>query len=151
MDETNYRSTYSEINDLPCAFEKAILQQCCRCHKAKHFNLAERIGVACTNTDAQKQCRTFLSIMRDKSVFALQLSKVNNGKLPHAKEIKIQCGGVNGLNELFQDSGGGDIGKDINQLLNHLIGETSEPEALPYDRIIRSVASFEGRKHRHRK
>lgn len=151
MDENSYRSTYSEINDLPCAFEKSILQQCCHCHKAKHFNLAERIGVACTNTDAQKQCRTFLSIMREKSVFALQLSKANNGKLPHAKEIKIQCGGINGLQELFKDSSDKDMDKDINQLLNHLIGEPSDLELLPYDRIIRSVVSFEGRKRRRKK
>jgi hypothetical protein len=147
MDEDNYRSTYREFNELPCLFEKAVLQQCCRCHLAKHFNLAERIGVACTSDTAQDQCRAFLSIMKDKSIFALQLPVTEDGKLPHAKKIKIQCGGINGLQIL---QGAGDMDKDVNHLLNNAVKHFGGLDQLPYEQIVRSVVSFEGRKRRNK-
>jgi len=145
VDEDNYRSTYREFNELPCVFEKGILQQCCKCHLARHFNLAERVGVACNSGAAQQQCRSFLSIMQDKSVFALQLTPSADGKLPHAKKIKIQCGGINGLQML---DGATQMDKDVNQLLNHAFEQYGEMEQLPYEEIMRSVVTFEGRKRR---
>jgi len=145
VDEDNYRSTYREFNELPCVFEKGILQQCCKCHLARHFNLAERVGVACNSGAAQQQCLAFLSIMQDKSVFALQLTPSSDGKLPHAKKIKIQCGGINGLQML---DGATQVVKDVNQLLNHAIERYGDMERLPYEEIVRSVVTFEGRKRR---
>ena len=145
MDEDTYRSTYREVNELPCVFEKAVLQQCCGCRLAKHFNLAERIGVACTSGTAQDQCRAFLSVMQEKSIFALQLPLSGDDKLPHAKKIKIQCGGVNGLEMLEETTG---IGKDVNRLLNKAVEHFGSLDKLPYEQIVRSVVSFEGRKRR---
>ena len=145
MDEDNYRSTYREFNELPCLFEKGVLQQCCKCHLAKHFNLAERVGVACSSRAAQEQCREFLSIMQDKSVFALQLTPTADGKLPHAKKIKIQCGGVNGLQMLNRVA---QMDKDVNKLLNHALEHYGNMEQLPYEEIMRNVVTFEGRKRR---
>jgi len=145
MDENNYRSTYREINNIPCVFEKGILQQCCRCRKAQHFNLAERIGVACTDTGAQKLCREFVTTLREKSVFALQLSSTENEKLPHAKEIKIQCGGVLGLQEL---PGAKTVDGDVHQLLHQALADSNDMDILPYELIVRSVVRFEGRKRR---
>jgi hypothetical protein len=145
VDEDNYRSTYQEFNELPCVFEKGILQQCCKCHLARHFNLAERVGVACSSGPAQEQCREFLSTMQEKSVFALQLTPSADGKLPHAKKIKIQCGGVNGLQMLH---GTDQIDKDVNQLLDHAVEYYGAMQQLPYEEIMRSVVVFEGRKRR---
>lgn len=148
MDEDNYRSTYRDFNELPCLFEKAVLQQCCKCHLARHFNLAERVGVACSTKVAQAQCREFLSVMQDKSVFALQLTPTEDGKLPHAKKIKIQCGGINGLQLL---DGSTDMDKDVHQLLSNAVQHFGGLDQLPFEQIVRSVVSFEGRKRRKKK
>lgn len=145
MDETNYRSTYREINDLPCVYEKAILQQCCQCHRARHFNLAERIGVACTNTAEQKRCQVFLELMQQKSVFALQLPGQDGTDLPHAKKIKIQCGGIIGLQSLFP---GTDPEKDVSALLDESLHRHKDLQSLPYEELVRSVVSFEGRRRK---
>jgi len=148
MDEDNYRSAYREFNELPCLFEKAILQHCCKCRLARHFNLAERVGVACSTTTAQEQCREFLSIMQDKSIFALQLTPSADGKLPHAKKIKIQCGGIVGL-QLLDGADGMD--KDVHLLLGNAVEHFGSLGQLPFEQIVRSVASFEGRKRRKKK
>jgi len=148
MDEDNYRSTYHDYNELPCLFEKAILQQCCRCHLARHFNLAERVGVACSTKGAQSQCREFLAVMQEKSLFALQISPTSDGKLPHAKKIKIQCGGVNGISELSSEP---EDDKDVNKLLTNASRVAGGIDKLPFEQIVRSVVQFEGRKRRKNK
>ena len=147
MDEDNYRRTYREINELACVFEKAVLHQCCKCHRAKHFNLAERIGVACTSAPSQQRCRNFLQIMRRKSVFTLQLPAPESSPLPHAKEIKIQCGGAIGIQNLLQNSEGSSE-RDIDMLLDRALENYRGLEALPYDQIVRSVSGYEARKSR---
>jgi len=148
MDENNYRDTYREINDLPCVYEKAILQRCCGCSLARHFNLAERIGVACTSNNAQNRCKKFLSILQQKSVFALQTPEQAQGELPHAKKIKIQCGGAIGLKSL-ENVQAGEL--DINTLLDRACELYGDIESLPYEELVRSVVHFEGRKRRKQK
>lgn len=148
MDENNYRDTYREFNELPCVYEKAVLQQCCSCRRARHFNLAERIGVACTDTASQERCRQFLAILQEKSVFALQLPNPELVQLPHAKKIKIQCGGVLGL---LAANGNNSSDKDVNVLLEQAIDRFEGMESLPYEEIVRSIVRFEGRKRRGQK
>lgn len=147
MDEDNYRSTYHEFNELACVFEKAVLHQCCHCHRAKHFNLAERIGVACTSKTAQHRCRDFLELMRQKSSFALQLATPDTGPLPHARQIKIQCGGIIGIQAALRDSE--DPGsRDVDQLLDLALENYQALPALPFDLMVRSVTKYEARKRR---
>lgn len=145
MDENHYRNTYRQFNDLPCVYEKAILQRCCSCGLAHHFNLAERIGVACSSNDAQNRCKKFLSILQRKSVFALQTPDQAQGELPHAKKIKIQCGGAIGLKSL-ENMQVADL--DINALLDRACELHDDIESLPYEELVRSVVHFEGRKRR---
>jgi len=147
MDEDNYRSTYHEINELACVFEKAVLHQCCHCHRAQHFNLAERIGVACTTVTAQQRCRKFLDLMRQKSTFALQLTSPESDPLPHSKQIKIQCGGMIGIQSTLQ-SVEDPAQRDIDELLERALKTFNTLDALPFDQIVRSVVKYEARKRR---
>jgi hypothetical protein len=145
MDENNYRQTYREFNDLPCVYEKAILQQCCTCRRARHFNLAERIGVACSDPDSQGQCREFLGTLQQKSVFALQIPGPIDSELPHSKKIKIQCGGIIGLQQIEKLQIGD---RDVNALLDRAIEVFGDLQSLPFEELVRGVVSFEGRRRK---
>lgn len=148
MEENEYRSLYHEINELRCVFEKAILRQCCQCSVARHFNLAERIGVACTQTAAQQLCTDFLKTMHTKSAFAVH-AEPGDAPLPHAREIKIQCGSIIGLQQelLHTDDAGT---RDIHALLSQALEQYDAIEALPYEQVIRGVANYEGRRRKKR-
>lgn len=150
MDEQEYRTTYHSINDLRCVFEKAILSRRCACSRCKRFHLADREGAACESTAALQRCSTLLTQLRQKALFALKLTQLE-GELPHAKEIKVQTGGLLGLQQAMHPEIHSESVKDIAGLLEEALRHYPDLEALPYPRIMQTVVGFEGRKRRSRR
>ncbi|MBI1422590.1 MAG: hypothetical protein GC149_03915 [Gammaproteobacteria bacterium] len=150
MEENEYRSFYHAINQQRCVFEKTILSRRAHCQYAHRFNLADREGVACREPQAAALCQATLTHMRDNALFALKLTRLD-GPLPHAKEIKVQTGGLYGLQQLLGES---DINKPIENifgLLQSALERYGEIPALPYTEIARSIVQFEGRTRRNKK
>lgn len=150
MDEQEYRSTYQSINELRCVFEKAILSRRCACSCCARFHLADREGAACESLSAHQRCSAFLHQLRHNALFALKLTQLQ-GELPHAKEIKVQTGGLLGLQQILSNEPTADSVDDIAGLLTQALLHHPSLEALPYPRIMQSVVNFEGRKRRPRR
>lgn len=144
MEENEYRSFYHSINQERCVFEKSILSRRSNCQHAHRFNLADREGVACRQSQSALQCKTTLKLMRDKAMFALKLSRID-GPLPHAKEIKVQTGGLYGLQTMMGNSDTTQPITNISGLIGSALECYGEIESLPYEEIARSIAQFEGR------
>ncbi|MDH5443979.1 MAG: hypothetical protein OEY52_00390 [Gammaproteobacteria bacterium] len=148
MEENNYRDTYRSINPLRCVFEKSINTRRCHCSLSERFNLADREGVRCTVDLAQKRCTTLLETLRSKAIFTMQLTRID-GALPHNKEIKVQTGGLLGLQNLIDPAYDETLGiQDIHQLINQAIEIYKSTDEFPYNEIVRKVAKFEGRNKR---
>lgn len=96
MDESAFRRTWGGMNPQPCAFEKAMLAGACACPLAEGRNIAEREAVACSSPPARGQCAALRDCLRRSSVFAPKLTQADS-LLPHAKELKLQCGGLQDL------------------------------------------------------
>lgn len=145
MDETEYRDTYRSFNQRRCVFEKAINARRCTCALAKRFNLADREGVACMDDAGNRRCSTVLGLLRRNASFALQMTKVP-GPLPHAKEMKVQIGGMLGLQGLLQPAKAGNENvEDIDGLNRQAIEHYGNLEDLPFSDIMKSVVKFRGR------
>jgi len=149
MEEDEYRTIYQQFNQTRCAFEKAILSRRCACELAHKFNLAEREGVACQTESKQKRCQTFLQQCREKALFALKLTQPG-GALPHAREIRVQLGGLNGLSELLGSTPPEAI-NNIDDLLISAEQRYPDFQELPYELLIRAIMRIQGRQRRHRK
>lgn len=151
VDETEFRSTYRSINELQCAFEKAILSRRSDCSRCSRFHLADREGVGCSAESARALCADLLEQLRHNAVFVLKLTHVQ-GPLPHAKEIRVQNGGLLGLQRLLL-SGASEAERvqDIHGLVRMARDRYGDLNQLPYSQIIQSVASFEGRARRKRR
>jgi len=147
MDEGEYRETYLEFNPLKCVFEKSILSRQTMCEHAHRFCLADREGVACQLTHANQQCDHLLSKLRAQAIFALKLTKID-GPLPHAKEIKVQTGGLLGLSHTI--AADTTSVENIYALLEQAKHTFGDIESLPYDEITRQIVQYEGRTHRKR-
>ena len=146
MDEDQYRNTYRRINETRCWFEKGINSRRCSCARMERFNLADREGVRCTDSVSQNRCATFLRILRDKAIFILKLTQVD-GPLPHAKEARVQIGGMLGLMQGYQQQGHdvtSDI-PDIDTLLAWAEGEYGSIEDLPYGQLVQAIAQEQPR------
>ncbi len=150
MEEGEYRQTYHEFNQLRCKFEKSILSRQTMCEHAHRFCLADREGIACNNNEANRQCDLLLTQLRSKAIFALKLTKIE-GPLPHAKEVKVQTGGVMGLNNIINNETPTSSNvENIFALIEQAKHKYGRLETLPYDEIARQIVQFEGRKRSRR-
>ena len=148
MEENEYKSTYSEIASIRCEFEKALTNNKARCRHARHFWLADREGYACRYQHASARCRLLLDKLRTNSRFILKIPQADD-RLPHNMEIRVQAGGLAGIQQLF-DSGQQDPIEDIQALVERVEAEFGSLDKLPYDRIVKSVSRYQGRKSRKR-
>ncbi|HEB95659.1 MAG TPA: hypothetical protein ENI96_04420 [Sedimenticola thiotaurini] len=151
MDQDAYHRTYREINDRYCLYEKAILAGKCSCSQASRFYLAERVGVHCGSDEGQARCETFLQLLRHHTRFTLKLT-ADSGALPHAKALRLQAGGINGLHlALYPERELPQPVADVYRLLLLAQRQYRELERLPYPEIIKQVAAFRGRERRSRR
>ena len=150
MEEQEYRATYQALNQRRCVFEKAINSRRCSCTQSARFNLADREGVACESDDGNALCIELLDAMRRNARFTLHITHAD-GPLPHAKEIRVQIGGLLGLQKLLHPhQGQADAVYNINGLASEALERYRRIEYLPYDLIVQTIVSFEGRKKRMR-
>lgn len=150
MDETEYKAVYGEVNDLRCAFEKAILTRRFGCEHLVKINIAEREAAGCRHFPAQQQCLQLLERMREKAAFALHLTQVQ-GPLPHAKEMRVQCGGLLGLQRAQSGETAPDTAAGVDNiagLIRSAIHTHQTLDAFPFQDIVRGITIFEGRRRR---
>lgn len=148
MEESEFKTTYSEIVRIRCAFEKALTNNKARCSKSRHFWLADREGYACVSKQSSRKCAELLEKLRENSRFILKL-QYTDGKLPHNMEIRVQAGGLAGIGLLSGAAQGGMI-DDIHDLVERAEAEYGRLDKLPYSRIVQSISRYQGRKSRKR-
>jgi len=150
MEEHEYRATYQALSQRHCVFEKAINSRRCSCKQSARFHLADREGVACGSDAGNILCIALLDALRRNARFSLHITHAD-GPLPHAKEIRVQIGGLLGLQKLLHPHlRQADSVLDINGLAIEAIDRYRHVENLPYELIVQSLASFEGRRKRTR-
>jgi len=150
MEEQEYKDTYHNLNKRRCLFEKTINSRRCTCEQAQRFHLADREGIACKSAEGNALCAELLNSMRHNARFALHLTRAD-APLPHAKEIKVQTGGLLGLQALLHPEKAQQQNIDnvlgLIRLATQRFGKLAE---LPYDGIIQAIVRFEGRRKRPR-
>jgi len=151
MDEDEYRDIYHSVNKLRCCYEKAILTRRFGCQYVIRLNLAEREAAGCNNEQAQALCQQFLRLTRSNAAFALKAANTNK-QLPHAKEIKAQCGGMLGLNQLLHTGESSANGvEDIFSCIQEAEQQFNSLDLIPFEEIIHTISHFQGRKKRGRR
>lgn len=148
MEEDEYRSTYHTFNKRRCVLEKALNTRKIACSHAERFFLADREGVGCKTDAAQRRCQDLLARMRDSARFALQLTHID-GPLPHNKEIKVQAGGLLGIQALaYPERAGSDEVDDVFGLLNAADAQFGGAADYPYQDIVKHIARYQNRTRR---
>jgi len=147
VEETEYKSTYSDYNSNPCAFYKAVLRRCANCSRAQKVFIAEREAVACKSPGAQQRCKEVVQVMREKALFALKLTHLENA-LPHGKEIKVECGGLLGLQAAIHPELQSETVSDINGLIDEAVQRHGSLDQLPYGEVVKFVVHYQSRPKR---
>jgi hypothetical protein len=150
VEEREYKATYQALNQRRCVFEKAINSRSCNCAQAARFCLADREGVACKSETDNRICIALLDELRRNARFSLHVTRAE-GPLPHAKEIRVQTGGLLGLQILlYPETAGVEKVADICRLTRESLARYGTLASLPYERIVQAIVSFRGRPKRTR-
>jgi hypothetical protein len=146
MDELEYQQTLEKLNQCPCPYEKAILSNRCACEKEKRMNIAERETVACLSTEAQERCLTLLDYFFENARFALKQTNLE-GPQPHAKAMKVQCGGLLGLQVALnkEEPAQANPVENIDALVTQALEEFGTLNQLPYQKIIQFISHYQVR------
>jgi len=137
MDENQFRQVLRATNPHPCAFGKAILARRCACPLARKHHIAERESMLCTDANAHASCLELHDLLRHHSAFALKHIH-DEQPFTHAQEMKVQCGGLLGLQRALD---GSEEIVDVAALVEAARQKYGSVEELPYALIIRSVAA----------
>jgi hypothetical protein len=144
MDEHEYQEVYTSIAPAPCLFEKSILALKLTCVQSSRKNIAEREVVTCLSNACRARCDAWLYLIREKSQFALHLGDTTE-PLPHAKELKVQVGGIRGL-DLVLGQSSIDMNLGVSEILEAAVERFDRLEAVPFTQVVQAVAQFKGRK-----
>ena len=136
MEESAYRQVLSTSISRPCPFEKSILTRCVACSKAEKHALAEREAVSCSREAGHIQCVALHDVLRHRFAFALHRTHVD-GPLPHAQEMRVQCGGLKGLRYALD---GSDEVHDVDETVSRARQTFGEWEDFPYEEIVHWAA-----------
>lgn len=148
MDETEYQRTYHDVNALMCPFEKAMLTNQCGCERLQRVHIADRQGAACNDAGARAQCIHLLQLLRRNAAFALHLTAAGGTPLPHAKEMRVQVGGLMGLQQHLgiEPATAGPAVDNVHALVHRAIARWGTLDALPFSDLMPAIAAYQGRR-----
>ena len=126
----------------PCTFEKAVLAGCVECKRAERVQIAERESVACLNQASLSRCTSLHIHLRHSFAFALK-NVHEDAALSHAQEMRVQCGGLLGLQNVLDGSAEVD---NVDALLDSVLQQWGELAAIPYSEVVHAAAlCYKGR------
>lgn len=106
------------------------------------MQIAERELVKCRDMASHSRCRELYTNLRRSFSFALGTVRVDT-PLPHAQEMRVQCGGLKGLQHTL--SGTSEV-KNVDELLENSLRQWGEIEDIPYSNVVHIAASvYKGR------
>lgn len=144
MDEIAFREILSGAVARPCPFERSILRNCAACALAERLQIAEREAVMCQTASGHTRCKALYAQFRRSFSFALGVLR-DDIPLPHAREMRVQCGGLKGLQ--YTLNGSAEIG-NIDDLVTTALKQWGAIAEIPYSDVVRSAASaYKGRQH----
>ena len=149
-DEDAFRRRRDAALEHACPFERALLARCAACSLARPVLLAEREAIGCQSQTASERCHAYHAELRAAARFALRVDA--SAPWPFAKEIRLQCGGLIGLRQAFDDADGAGSAdpaapvEDADALLQRALQRWGSLEALPYSHVIRAVIRHEPRR-----
>jgi len=94
---------------------------------------------------AWQRCGAWLELLRPRAQFALQLTQVS-GPLPHGKEMRVQCGGLKGLQALDAPEVADPQVSDVAGLLAAAAERFGTLEAVPFQDVVKFIAQFQLRR-----
>lgn len=142
MDEHAYRQRLAELQQRPCPFAQALLRTCVACACCNRLQIAEREVLYCRQADSHARCTELHDRLRHNFGFAIRVLD-DAAPIPHGQEMRIQCGGLQGLSQTMR---GVSAVADVDGLLQQVIRQWGSLEDIPYSAVVHAAREcYKGR------
>ncbi|MEY6432009.1 hypothetical protein ABC977_06240 [Thioalkalicoccus limnaeus] len=141
MDDQGQARACTAIGERLCPFEQSLLTNQADCPQARRVCIAERPGVHCISDHAQARCLAFLELTAGQARFALKMAHPE-GRLSRAKSLRVQIGGLRGVQASLTPEGADGPVTDVDGLLGAAIARFGDLERLPFQVIVQQIAAY---------
>ena len=121
-----------------CVFAKALFARAAQCELSRRRAIADREVIECPSPSARMNCQTLAQLARERARFVLKLR--DGTPVMHAQALRLQCGGLQGLQQALGAPKAG---------VHHLVGLALQRHGsltdLPWDTIVQALASWRPR------
>lgn len=139
MDEAAFRRARAQTNSLPCVFQGALQARGAACELVAQRSLAEREVLACTLPTARMNCETLLRLFHERATFPLRLKP--GVPLTHAIQLRLQCGGLTGLQKALSMPDA-----NVHQMVHQVQLRHDGLTELPWSQIVDEIKAWQPRR-----
>ncbi|NJD88730.1 MAG: hypothetical protein FIB05_12060 [Betaproteobacteria bacterium] len=127
---------------LACAFGRALLARQAACPLATMALEGEAERPRCAAPVANANCRTLHALLRERATFVLRLAPPGT-PLPHAVELRLQCGGLHGLAQALGETQA--FPADVHALVARAQQDFGGLLGIPFETVVAAIVRWEGR------
>ena len=139
VNESAYREASARATPLPCVFAVALQARQVECELAGKQSLAEREVLACIQPTAHLNCEMLERLLLERATFPLHLHP--HAPLTHATVMRLQCGGLRGLQQALAASRA-----DVHRMVRQAQDEHGSLTGLPWDQIVQTIVAWRPRR-----
>ena len=132
------------MEEYTCAFSNTLITGQFGCDKAEQVTRRGGPDIACTSEAAHQRCEKLFQRMKAAALPAFGVED-DLLSMPHSVLVKIQHGGLLGLQRLVDGAGAADV-KNIHALVDRANGKYRNLDAVPCPELVSDMTSYKLRR-----
>jgi hypothetical protein len=133
------------MDQYKCAFSNTLVTNQFACENAEQVTRRGGPDIACTSDAAHQRCEKLFQQMKAAALPAFGVED-DLLSMPHSVLVKIQHGGLLGLQRLLDGAtGSGDV-KNVHALVDQTIEKYNSLDAVPYPALVQDMTTYKLRR-----
>ena len=129
------------MEEYKCAFSNTLITNQFGCEKAEQVTRRGGPDVACTSDPAHQRCEKLFQQMKTAALPAFGVED-DLLSMPHSVLVKIQHGGLLGLQRLLGSDAGSAAVKNVHALVDQTVGKYNDLDAIPCPALVQDMTSY---------
>ncbi|MHB1141327.1 MAG: hypothetical protein ACYC1T_06175 [Sulfuricaulis sp.] len=133
------------MEEYKCAFSNTLITGQFGCDKAEQVTRRGGPDIACTSEAAHQRCEKLFQQMKAAALPAFGVED-DLLSMPHSVLVKIQHGGLLGLQRLLDAAAGSEGVKNIHVLVDQAVEKYSHLDAIPCPALVQDMTGYKLRR-----
>ncbi|GAB4507119.1 MAG: hypothetical protein Tsb0026_01350 [Sulfuricaulis sp.] len=134
------------MEEYKCAFSNTLVTNQFGCEKGEQVARRGGPDIACTSDAAHQRCEKLFQQLKSAALPAFGVED-DLLSMPHSVLVKIQYGGLLGLQRLLRSDAAGSVTvKNVHALVDQAIGKYNDLDAIPCPALVEDMTSHKLRR-----